>query len=319
MPRRHRNAKKFRRWVFYFAQTARLAARRKVLNDIVKGMRRKLEIRGGEQRVELVWPYNVTYDAAVRVLSLATAKDPSFKICGSPTGMPVGCDLSEPGEVKKRAAASEAVNVRGGDMKRRRLCCKVPANRRVASASVADTTCVADTCGVPAPPALQLNAGAVAVKLDDLKRCGLGSDRFCPVRSQYNVVWANVLGRGRFGIVYAGTARVPELLQRRVAIKIMELSDAVCEARRYAAVPPHPNLVQLMDAVVSSRRGDAHDHAIGVDTRVVFGLVFDQYETDAFRFMQTKQFTVGGMRHLLRGVVAGLGHLHESGLAHLDV
>ena len=100
MPRRDRNAKKFRRWVFYFAQDARLAARRKVLNDIVKGMRRKLEIRGCEQRVELVWPYNVTYNAAVRVLTLATAKDSSFKICGSPTGMPVGCDLSEPGEIK---------------------------------------------------------------------------------------------------------------------------------------------------------------------------------------------------------------------------
>ena len=94
MPRRDRNAKKFRRWVFYFAQDARLAARRKVLNDIVKGMRRKLEIRGSEQRVEVVWPYSVTYDAAVRVLTLATAKDSSFKICGSPTGMPDDSDLS---------------------------------------------------------------------------------------------------------------------------------------------------------------------------------------------------------------------------------
>ena len=101
MPRRDRNAKKFRRWVFYFARDSRLAARKKVLNDIVKGMRRKLEIRGSDQRVEVVWPHNVTYDAAVRVLSLATAKDSSFKICGSPTGMPVGCDLSGPGEVKK--------------------------------------------------------------------------------------------------------------------------------------------------------------------------------------------------------------------------
>ena len=47
--------------------------------------------------------------------------------------------------------------------------------------------------------------------------------------------------------------------------------------------------------------------------------MFDQYETDAYHFMQTQKFTVGGMRHLLRGAVAGLGHLHESGLAHLDV
>ena len=28
---------------------------------------------------------------------------------------------------------------------------------------------------------------------------------------------------------------------------------------------------------------------------------------------------MGGMRHLLRGVIAGLGHIHESGLVHLDI
>ena len=91
------------------------------------------------------------------------------------------------------------------------------------------------------------------------------------------------------------------------------------EARRYAAFQPQPNLLELMDALVCSDGGKARKQAAPPQKQMSFGLVFDQYETDAYHFMQTQKFTVGGMRHLLRGAVAGLGHLHESGLAHLDV
>ena len=73
-----------------------------------------------------------------------------------------------------------------------------------------------------------------------------------------------------------------------------------------------------MDALVCSAGGKDRKQAALPKKEVFLGLVFDQYETDAYHFMQTQKFTVGGMRHLLRGAVAGLGHLHESGLARLD-
>ena len=51
----------------------------------------------------------------------------------------------------------------------------------------------------------------------------------------------------------------------------------------------------------------------------MIGLIFDHFDTDIKQFLQNRALRIGGMRLVLRSVLAALLYMHDRGLVHANV
>jgi serine/threonine protein kinase len=130
----------------------------------------------------------------------------------------------------------------------------------------------------------------------------------------YEVAWEKNLGGGEFGTVYVGKAESNGT--HSVAIKMIMGSDLLSQAshadavvRRYAALQRHPHIVNLLDVAIFQRMSEPP----------MLGLIFDLFDTDINQFLQGRAFRIGGMRHVIRSVLAALVYMHDHGLVHANV
>jgi len=144
-----------------------------------------------------------------------------------------------------------------------------------------------------------------------------------PARHEkYLVSWDLKLGQGAYAKVFVGTALAEG---RSVALKLFERRsreapglDAETEVRRFCALPPHPNIVKLLDVHFFPQRTGTTGEGWGRNAAAI-GLVFDLFDTDARQFLKKMPLQMAGARHLLRSLLAALACMHAVGLLHADV
>ena len=144
-----------------------------------------------------------------------------------------------------------------------------------------------------------------------------------PARHEkYLVSWDRKLGQGAYAKVFVGTALAEG---RSVALKLFERGsqgapglDAETEVRRFCALPPHPNIVKLLDVHFFPQRTGTTGEGWGRNAAAI-GLVFDLFDTDARQFLKKMPLQMAGARHLLRSLLAALACMHAVGLLHADV
>jgi serine/threonine protein kinase len=140
-----------------------------------------------------------------------------------------------------------------------------------------------------------------------------GIKKAADVVSASDLLWGAELGRGAFGVVYDALWTDPrhDGKQRRVAVKLMTefsqeaLADFEKEANTMRSIKPHPNVVMLL--------GICHDP---------YSLVtefMEQGSLDRWLKAHPDVDDKGGLRRIVREIIAGVAHLHAQPLIHRDL
>jgi hypothetical protein len=328
---------KFACWCVYFPKQPRVRAWKRTLREVVAAGYAKITFNDVSPcRVELVWPNPVTYDSPARLIRLAYTRDNSFEIVGDPT--PIVDDLANVGEAVDSAAghdldlgvttAATVAVVSPQASKRRRIVCKGQASFTTAANTVSETD--VETLLVVAQVVSEAVTGSpmrdvalpsdlmphhlLSLRSEFMCRCLISESVIVNTSSIYEVAWEKSLGDGEFGTVYLGKARGNGT--HSVAIKMIMGSDLLSRAshadavvRRHAALQRHPHIVNLLDVSIFQRMSEPP----------MIGLIFDHFDTDIKQFLQSRALQIGGMRHVLRSVLAALVYMHDRGLVHADV
>lgn len=118
------------------------------------------------------------------------------------------------------------------------------------------------------------------------------------------------IGHGNFGKVYTG---IDLLSDQPVAIKVQAPDSESCQEEfgmlRFLSSCPHPHVVTLLDYFTQESRG-----------AVLFHMVYPLADSTLWHVFKHSRTPLGDARiaHLLRGVAAGLGHLHNFSIVHGD-
>jgi hypothetical protein len=261
--------------------------------------------------------------------------DSSFEIVGVPTAIE---DSTYDGEAVGSAAGHDlALGLTTADIgavvspqtsKRRRIRCKGPVSLSTAVNTVYEThdeTLLDVAHGVPEavtgspnrefPLPLDLMPHhLLSLKSEFMCHCLLSKSVIVTTSNMYEVAWEKTLGGGEFGTVYFGKAGSNGT--HSVAIKMIMGSDLLSRAshadavvRRHGALQSHPHIVNLLDVAIFQRMSEPP----------MIGLIFDLFDTDIKQFLQSRDFRIGGMRHVLRSVLAALDYIHDRGLVHANV
>ena len=163
----------------------------------------------------------------------------------------------------------------------------------------------------------------VGIKIEHATRAFARNDSgTCDYYDDWDVDWDDVLGTGSWGKVYAAvrTGGVAPWMYARVsalgvAIKMFDKPDgpkgirhADEEFKRCAAAGAHPNLVKLLDARFFRREQRCPR----------LGLVYERFD-GALAQIVSLPLKWDGVQHVLQSVLAGLAHMHASGLVHTAV
>lgn len=113
------------------------------------------------------------------------------------------------------------------------------------------------------------------------------------------------LGKGAYGSVYKS-----QLKDEPVALKILDgqwkIPSAVTEVNAYCNLPPHPNVMQLLD--------------VGVAGPYTIVLTFPLFErTLGVELRKGPVATPENLLFITASLVAGLGHIHSHGFLHGDI
>ena len=313
----------------------------KILGQIIEEGNACVDFRQvSECKVELIWPTPVTVMSVQRLIRKASEQCKTFKIVDNPQG------IDDEGDNAATAAAPAA----GGDEESPASPVELeqppgkrqrgeeseisPSNatrfgRASASFEPASSATGSRSGGFSWDPSeetivLTRDLGAIASpsRLLSLKVENLGllfdikGDAVDLDHQKYDVSKDKMLGQGAYAKVFVGTTLAGG---RPVALKLFPrgrdpgapVCDAEMEVRRFCALPPHPNIVRLLDVQFFPQRAGGHAAAIG--------LVFELFDTDGRQFLKKMPMKIAGARHLLRGLLAALACMHAVGLVHADV
>ena len=85
---REEKAQRYCRWAFYFPSEPKRPKWIRILRQVVKDGKAKLQIEEiSICRVDVLWPHPVTWQSAWRLTQLAAGKDTTFNIMGDPKGI----------------------------------------------------------------------------------------------------------------------------------------------------------------------------------------------------------------------------------------
>ena len=143
-------------------------------------------------------------------------------------------------------------------------------------------------------------------------KCALLYKGARPSQSHYTVS-KDSIGKGVYATVWAAVG--PE--QAAVAIKsFTDKHEALVEVTAYTSLPPHPNVLKLLDVAVLPND--------------MLGLVFPRYQQNLRDFALERQagfqsgelerpYELEELRHCALCLGCGLGHVHAHGLTHTDL
>ena len=260
----------------------------------------------GRSWVDLHWGPGVGYDWAKTWIGKKTFLEQGkweVQACADADATAQPMEASHVGEdagaTAKPTAASHVVEVRG------------------ATAEPTAASTVDEEAGAAAKPAAASSAsgsaptspGLCLIKLLALLRNEPSKEMRDRFVSTYSFAVGNdtkqLLGAGSYGKVVAGKELLGE--QRDVAIKIFDnvrQQDALEEVAAYAAAPPHPRLLRLLD--------------VGVDASSVF-LVFPKCRSSLRDFAKGRHLANEELYHLVHSIAEGVQHLHHHDLSHGDL
>ena len=339
MVKRSEKKVKFKRWCIYFSKDSRLPTWKKILGQIIAKGNACVDFRQvSECKVELIWPTPVTVMSVQRLIRKASEQCTTFKIVDNPQG------IDDEGDNAATSAAAAA----GGDEESSASPVELehtPGKRQRGDVSEISPSTAMRLCSASFEPAssatgsrsggfswdpseetIVLTRALVAIaspgRLLSLKVENLGllfsikGDASDLGHQKYDVSRDKMLGQGAYAKVFVGTTLAGG---RPVALKLFPrgrdpgapVYDAEMEVRRFCALPPHPNIVRLLDVQFFPQRAGGHAAAIG--------LVFELFDTDGRQFLKKMPMKIAGARHLLRGLLAALACMHAVGLVHADV
>ena len=139
------------------------------------------------------------------------------------------------------------------------------------------------------------------------------SDSDPVVKKRNFVIYANaILGKGSYGTVYAGWDSNREEM---VAIKRQSLKStaAAAELKVFWKLPPHPNILRLIDAYQPTKEKVGHHQMLD--------MVFPWHNTTLWRVWKTAQgfLPYPDCRKYAREMMCGVRHLHAHDVCHRDL
>ena len=256
--------------------------------------------------VELRWPHLVKYDAVKKFVKDAISYDFDIKPAAA-----LEVDAEDGGEASaavQQEAADEAVSASVvAAFEGAAVSAAVAADFEGTAASVSST----DGAGSARVAGSATNQAVCVLPphllpLKLLEARGLHAE--CEFKNAFEIFWDQALGQGTYGKVYRGK-QIMNTSIAAVAIKTFVdtkygAHDAAYEVAAYAALPPHPHVLRLLDVGILRGRlclvSDLHDGNLATVIK-------------AGPLHQAQQY------HILRCCCLGLSHLHAQGLCHNDV
>ena len=327
---REEKAKRYVRWAFYLdGRGSKVSKWKRCLRDVAEGGRVLLQIHEvSENRMDLEWPHPVTWNSAWRITNLATQLEPSFRILGDPRGIVEAATAIESAPLEASAPASH---------KRRRMSCKgadaatpttmlmnpAPLTPRAVSApdaaAAASSSGIAPVQRVPTPESAealaQLPTCLLPMKWEEMQYELTRKNNVVRDSKAYEVNWAEPLGEGAYGVVYAGRAHAT---QQEVAVKVLKWElrrDFALELTRCVAAAGHPDIVKIVD-VASFRQRPLVSEELN---QPVVALVLERFETSVRQFLKKATLELAGKRHVLQKVASALKYMHSLGIMHADL
>jgi len=127
-----------------------------------------------------------------------------------------------------------------------------------------------------------------------------------------------LLGEGNFGQVYKGLWRGTTT----VAVKILkntvnELEEFKKEAKLYAQLPPHPNIVQFLGITLPSKSGQSESESSSA--RIIMEFLPAGNLKSWLQNLRNDPMQESMEIQLSKGIAAGMDHLHSNHIIHRDL